>query len=150
MQGIFSSCGLMYNGPGTSVPHMGSFVCCLRSCAHGSVLIGARSLICLSILQNAILFMDRFRSVPTIGRGHILACARPSTYGGLADSIILNRVKGPLLGLALEAAEFKLLYYIDLGEFRSSRCCRPLGESANFDLTRCGRCGIARNLRPLC
>ena len=55
--------------------------------------------------------------MPTVARGHILACARPSTYGGLADSIILNRVKCPLLGLALEAAEFKLLYYIDLGEF---------------------------------
>ena len=93
--------------------------------------------------------MDRFRSVPAIGRGNILASAGPSGYGGLADSIILNRVKCPLFGLALEAAEFKLLYYIYLGEFRSPRCCRPLGQSADLDLTRGGRCGLARKLRPL-
>jgi hypothetical protein len=82
--------------------------------------------------------MDRFGSVPTIGRGHILASAGPSRYGGLADSVILNRVKGPLLGLALEAAEFKLLYYIYLGEFCSPRCCRPLCQSADLDFSRGG------------
>ena len=59
--------------------------------------------------------MDRFGSMPAIGRGNILASAGPSRNGGLAHSIILNRVKCPLLCLALEAAQFKLLYYIYLG-----------------------------------
>ena len=82
--------------------------------------------------------MHRFGSVPAIGRGHILASTGPSRYGGLADSVILNGVKGPLLGLALEAAEFKLLNYIYLGEFCSPRCCRPLSQSTDLDLTRSG------------
>ena len=107
MQSILPPCGLMNDGPGATIPHKASFLSSLGGCAHSSVLVRPDCcLIGLSILQNAILFVNRFRTVPAKGRGHILAGAGASRYGGLADSVILYRVNGPLLGLALEPAVF--------------------------------------------